>query len=192
MQDKLLYSDLTETILGCCFDVMNELGSGYLEAVYRNALVVALKEKGLEVEVEKRFQIIFRGQKIGLYIADLIVEGKVLVELKSCESLVGEHQAQLINYLKVSGMLVGLLVNFGKRKVKFKRQHHPDHPAYPITPNHLNYPDHLNHPHHPGHPAYPAACDPAYPVTPNHPNHLDHLDHLEPTVTHTYPRGEAQ
>ena len=131
MQDKnrLLFQELTETILGCCFDVMNELGVGFLESVYKNAIFIALREKGLRVDVEKRFEVIFRGRKIGLYIADLIVEGNVIIELKCCESLLGEHQAQLINYLKVSNIPVGLLVNFGKRKVEYKRLHHPDHPA---------------------------------------------------------------
>ena len=135
-----LYFQLTETILGCCFDVMNELGSGFLESIYKNALFIAIKEKGLSIEAEKRFEVMFRGRKIGLYVADLIIEGKVIVELKCCESLVGEHQAQLINYLKVSGVLVGLLVNFGKRKVEYKRLHHPDHHAacdhaYPVFLN---------------------------------------------------------
>jgi len=139
MQDnnQPLYFELTQTILGCCFDVMNELGSGFLESVYKNALFITIKEKGLKIEAEKRFEVIFRGQKIGLYIADLIVEGNVIVELKCCESLLGEHQAQLINYLKVSDISVGLLVNFGKRKVEYKRLHHPDHHAacdhaYPV------------------------------------------------------------
>jgi len=74
---------------------------------------------------------------VGVYVADLIVAGSVIVELKCCDSLLGEHQAQLINYLKVSGILVGLLVNFGKRKVKYKRLHHH---AYHAACNHA-YPD---------------------------------------------------
>jgi GxxExxY protein len=139
MQDKdlLLYQDLTETILGCSFDVMNELGVGFLESVYKNALLIALREKGLKIDVEKRFEVMFRERKIGLYIADLVVEGKVIIELKCCESLIGEHQAQLINYLKVSNILVGLLINFGKRTLEYKRVHHPDHhaacdPVHPV------------------------------------------------------------
>ena len=142
MHDNLTYlhSELTETILGCCFDVMNELGAGFLESVYKNALFIALIEKGLSVQAEKRFEVFFRGRKAGLYVADLIVNGTVIIELKCCDSLLGEHQAQLINYLKVSGILIGLLVNFGKRKVEYKRLHHPEY-----------------HAHH-------AACDHAYPV----------------------------
>ena len=76
-----LYVQLTETILGCCFGVMNELGPGFLESVYKNALFIAIKEKGLSIEAEKRFEVIFRGRKIDLYIADLIIEGNVIVEL---------------------------------------------------------------------------------------------------------------
>ena len=69
----------------------------------------------------------FREKKIGLYIADLVVEEKVIIELKCCKSLRGEHQAQLINYLKVSNTLVGLLIHFRKRRLEYKRVHHPDH-----------------------------------------------------------------
>lgn len=131
MQDnnRSSYSELTEIILGSCFEVMNELGSGFLESVYKNALFITMKEKGLHVETEKRFEIVYRGRKVGLYIADLIVENIVIIELKCCELLLGEHQAQLINYLKASGILVGLLVNFGKRKIEYKRLHHPDYHA---------------------------------------------------------------
>ena len=138
MQDKdqPLYQELTETILGCCFEVMNELGVVFLESVYKNALLIALREKGLKVDVEKRFEVIFRERKIGLYIGDLVVEEKVIIELKCCESLLGEHQAQLINYLKVSNILVGLLINFRKRKLEYKRVHHPDHHAA-CDPAHL-------------------------------------------------------
>ena len=66
-------------ILGCCFDIMNELGVGFLESVYKNALLIALRENGLKIDLEKRFEVIFRGRKVGLYIADLIVEGKVII-----------------------------------------------------------------------------------------------------------------
>src|SRR6266446_6717531 len=140
MQDntRYIHSELTEIILGCCFDVMNELGIGFLEAVYKNALFIAIKEKGLVIESEKRFEVISRGRKVGLYVADLIVEKSVIVELKCCDSLLGEHQAQLINYLKASGVLAGLLVNFGNRKVEYKRLYHPDHHAYHVACDHAN------------------------------------------------------
>lgn len=116
---------------------MNTLGAGFLESVYKNALIISLMEDGLQITSEKGFEVIFKNRKIGLFIPDLIVEKTVIIELKCCEHLLAEHQAQLINYLKVTGIQLGLLVNFGKRKLEYKRLHHP---------------------------AYPAACDLPYPV----------------------------
>lgn len=123
---ELPYSDISENIIGCCFEIMKELGPGFLENVYKNALFIAIKEKGLTVVTEQSFEIVFRNRKIGKYIADLIVENLIVVELKCCSALLPEHQAQLINYLKVSQMPVGLLVNFGHQKLEYKRLHHPD------------------------------------------------------------------
>ncbi len=108
---------------------MNTLGSGFLESIYRNSLIVALTNESLEINVEKGFEVTFLGQKVGIFIPDLIVEDEVIVELKCCQNLVGEHQAQLINYLAVTKIEVGLLVNFGKRKLEFKRVYHPSYPA---------------------------------------------------------------
>ncbi len=128
MQNKreLLHSDITEKIIGCCFEVMKELGSGFLENVYKNALFLAMEQKGLSVLAEQAFEVSFRSHKIGKYIADLIVENLIIVELKCCKVLLPEHQAQLINYLKASEKPVGLLVDFGNPKLEYKRLHHPD------------------------------------------------------------------
>lgn len=126
-KEALQHSFFTENILACCFDVMNELGVGFLENVYKNALYLAMQQKGLQVAVEQHFEVKFRNQRIGKYIADLIVENVIVIELKCCKKLLPEHQAQLINYLKVTGLRVGLLVNFGNRKIEFKRVHHPDY-----------------------------------------------------------------
>lgn len=120
-EKELPYSELTGSILGCCFEVMKELGPGFLERVYKNALLMAMRQKGLQVEVERSYNVIFRGKIIGRYVADLVVNDTVIVELKCCENLIGEHQAQLFNYLKVSGLPVGLLVNFRRRKLDWKR-----------------------------------------------------------------------
>jgi|APFre7841882654_1041346.scaffolds.fasta_scaffold96721_2 GxxExxY protein len=128
--DRLLHSDLTGDILKCCFEVMRELGCGFLEAIYKNALIIALKQHKLSVQVEKSFEVSFRQQKIGLYIADLVVDETVVVELKCCKCLLPEHQAQTINYLTAADLPVGLLVNFGHRTLEYKRVHHPlFHPA---------------------------------------------------------------
>ena len=92
-----------------------------MEQVYKNALLIAMKQKGLQVEVEQSFEVLFRGKVIGRYRADLIVEKTVILELKCCENLIREHQAQLFNYLKVSQLPVGLLVNFKRWKLEWKR-----------------------------------------------------------------------
>ena len=120
-EKELPHSDLTGSILNCCFEVMNELGPGFLERVYKNALLMVMGEKGLQVEVERSYNVVFRGKIIGSYIADLVVNDTVIVELKCCENLMSEHQAQLFNYLKVSGLPVGLLINFRRRKLDWNR-----------------------------------------------------------------------
>lgn len=101
-KNELLHAKLTQSILGCCFEVINELGSGFLEKVYKNALAIAMEQKGLNVSVEKSFEIIFRDHNVGKYIADIIVENLIIVELKCCKTLLPEHQCQVINYLKAS------------------------------------------------------------------------------------------
>ena len=126
-KDILRHEELTGKIIGCCIEVMRELGSGFLENVYKNALSITMVEKGLNVLMEKTFEIEFRGRKIGRYNADLIVEDLIIIELKCCAALLPEHQAQLINYLKAADVEVGLLVNFGNQKLDYKRLHHPDH-----------------------------------------------------------------
>jgi GxxExxY protein len=119
------FGELTEFILRCCYDVANELGAGFLENVYKNALVVALSDRPLNIETEKAFDVIFRKKRVGLYVADLVVNGSVIVEIKSCSTLLPIHQAQLINYLAASSCPVGLLVNFGNKRLELKRLRHP-------------------------------------------------------------------
>jgi GxxExxY protein len=137
LNPNLPHYQLTSTVLGCCFEVMNELGTGFLEAVYKNALLIALREKGLYVETEKSYEVYFRGKKIGFYRADIIVENLILIELKCCKRLLGEHQAQIINYLVASNLPVGLLVNFNNKQLDWKRLHHPSH--YPAAEGDLAY-----------------------------------------------------
>jgi len=127
--DHLPYAPLTGRILDCCFEVMNELGAGFLESVYKNALLLALRQSGLSVEVERFFEVYFRQQKVGRYIADLVIEKTVVVELKCCKCLLPEHQAQTINFLAAAKLPVGLLVNFGHRDLEYKRVYCPDDPA---------------------------------------------------------------
>ena len=117
----LLHAKLTRSIIGCAFEVINELGSGFLESVYEKAMMIALSDAGLSVQSQKPVRVLFRGKPVGDYYADLVVEEKVMVELKSAKALIPEHEAQTINYLNATGIQVGLLINFGKPALEFKR-----------------------------------------------------------------------
>ena len=114
-QDNLKHQELTEIIIGCFYQVYNDLGWGFLERVYQNALYYALLDEGLQCEIEKPIKVYHNGRIVGDYRADLLVEDCVLLELKSKETLDPAHEKQLINYLKATDIEVGLLLNFGKR-----------------------------------------------------------------------------
>ena len=118
---KLLYAELTRSIIGCAFEVINELGAGFLESVYEEAMLIALASAGHAVESQRAVTVHFRGQSVGDFYADLLVEEKVLVELKAVKALAPEHEAQVINYLNATGIQVGLLINFGNPRLEFKR-----------------------------------------------------------------------
>jgi GxxExxY protein len=119
-ETQLLHADLTEKIIGVFYEVYNELGYGFLESVYSEAIRIALTQAGFFVEREVELPVWFRGQRIGIYKADLIVEKKVLVELKTVRTLEQAHEAQLFHYLRSTPIEVGLLLNFGP-KPQFKR-----------------------------------------------------------------------
>jgi GxxExxY protein len=118
----LKHGDVTERIVQAFYKVYNVLGHGFLEKVYENAMAIELRKHGLLVDQQAPIKVYYEGEAVGDYYADLLVAGCVIVELKAGEALANEHHAQLINYLKATGIEVGLLVNFGpkpelKRKV---------------------------------------------------------------------------
>jgi len=115
------HQDLTSKIIACAYKVHNTLGFGFLETVYQNALLIELIKAGLKAEKEKKIQVYYDTQLVGDYMADIIVENKVILELKSVKDLHPAHEAQIINYLKATGIEVGLLINFGER-VEIKRK----------------------------------------------------------------------
>ena len=117
----LKHESITSVVLGCAFAVMKELGAGFLESVYEKALVIALEEKGLAAQAQAPIRVMFRGRCVGEFFADILVEGKVILELKAVKALAPEHQAQVINYLNATGIEVGLLINFGNPKVEYRR-----------------------------------------------------------------------
>jgi GxxExxY protein len=118
---KLLHREITEKIIGAAFEVHRELGYGFLERVYQRALQVELLRAGVSAEIEKRIQVKYKGIVVGEYDADLIVDGCVAVELKVTPQYDKRDEAQLLNELKATGIKVGLLVNFGRAKVEYKR-----------------------------------------------------------------------
>ena len=116
-----LHKDITEKIIKAFYNVYNILGYGFLEKVYENAMMLELSSMHLICERQKPPDVYFKGKKVGEYFADIIVEDKVIIELKAAEGLIPEQEAQLLNYLKATNIKVGLLLNFGKTP-RIKRQ----------------------------------------------------------------------
>lgn len=114
-------NQITERVIGCAFTVGKGLGCGFLEKVYENALAHELRKAGLWVEQQHGIEVLYDGIVVGQYFADLLVEGRVLVELKAVKGLDAAHFAQCLNYLKATSLTVCLLINFGNPKVEFKR-----------------------------------------------------------------------
>ncbi len=117
---NLLHRNLSDTILKIYFEVYNELGYGFLEKVYQNAMYFELKSQGYKVEAQKQIKVYYKSQLVGDYFADLLIEDSIILELKACECLMDEHKAQLLNYLKATEVEIGLLLNFGTTP-EFKR-----------------------------------------------------------------------
>ena len=115
------HKEITEGIIGAAFEVYNELGYGFLERVYQRALQVELIQRGRNAEIEKRIQVQYKGAVVGDYDADLIVDNRVAVEIKVSPQYDKRDEAQLLNELKARGLKVGVLLNFGRTKVEFKR-----------------------------------------------------------------------
>jgi GxxExxY protein len=117
---RLKHFAVTDAVIGAFYDVYNELGHGFLESVYREAMIVALRSKNVPVEREKTVNVEFRGETVGVFRTDLVVENCVVVELKCARTIDSNHEAQLLNYLKATKFEVGLLLNFGV-KPQFRR-----------------------------------------------------------------------
>lgn len=121
-QDKgLQYAEITRSIIGCAFAVINELGAGFLESVYEKALLLALRQQGHQAQAQQPIKVFFRGECVGEFYADILVDNRVLLELKAVQAITPEHQAQIINYLNATGLEVGLLINFVKPRLEYRR-----------------------------------------------------------------------
>ena len=118
---EYLHKDKTERIIKCFYEVYNTLGYGFLEKVYENSLFNELSINGLKCEKQKKIKVQYKGEEVGEYFADILVDDAVILELKAAETLCKEHEFQLINYLKATNIELGLLLNFGK-KPEIKRK----------------------------------------------------------------------
>jgi GxxExxY protein len=114
-------SDVTEAVIGASFEVANVPGAGFLEKVYERALMRELALRGVGAKAQVSFPVVYKGHYVGEYLADLVIEGRLIVELKCVDRFANEHLAQCINYLKASGLRVALLINFQRPRVEYKR-----------------------------------------------------------------------
>ena len=120
--------ELTERIIGCAITVHNTLGAGFLESVYQNALAYELRKAGLEAECEKKIQVSYDGVIVGDFAADILADRCILIEVKAVRTLAPAHEVQLVNYLTATGIEIGLLFNFGAKRLEFKRKSRNFHP----------------------------------------------------------------
>ncbi len=118
---NLVLKDLSFQVVAAAFEVHNNLGCGFLEKVYENALLAELLEQGIKAETQKEIIVHYKGKAVGSYFADIVVENEVILELKCVDRLNKLHEAQILNYLKGTGMKLGILLNFGKDRVEHKR-----------------------------------------------------------------------
>ncbi len=129
--------DLTGKIIGCAMKAHRTLGNGFLESVYQNALLHELRKAGLQVECEVALRVVYDGVIVGEFAADMLVNGKVIVENKAVQKLCSAHEVQLVNYLTATGIDVGLLLNFGSSELEFKRKYRlfeKSASAHPVNP----------------------------------------------------------
>jgi GxxExxY protein len=124
--------ELSGRVIGCAMQVHCELGPGFLEIVYRNALCVELARSGIKYSTEEPISVSYKGTTVGSFCADILVEGSLILELKAVERLVPAHGVQLVNYLKATGLEIGLLLNFGSRSLEFKRKYRDPVPGSPL------------------------------------------------------------
>lgn len=121
MDDNFLHSDITSRIIKAYYTVFNKMGYGFLEKVYENALLVELRKAGLDCRAQVPIQVYYDQVEVGYYLADVVVNHKVIIKIKAAESLCEEHEVQLVNYLCATDIEVGILLNFGKQ-AEFKRK----------------------------------------------------------------------
>jgi GxxExxY protein len=121
VEDNLIYPDLSYKVMGLAMSVHRELGPGFMEKVYENALMLLLNQNSIPSQQQIPLKVMFKGVIVGDYIADILVDDKIIIELKACEKMDNIHKAQVINYLKATNKKLGLLINFGKKSLEYER-----------------------------------------------------------------------
>jgi GxxExxY protein len=116
------YRELTEKIIGCAYRIYNTMGFGFLESVYEKCMLIELRKEGLNAKSQRPITVSYDNEIVGEFIADIIVEDTIILELKSVKRIAKAHEVQLVNYLVATGKPVGLVLNFGERKVEIKRK----------------------------------------------------------------------
>ena len=120
-KEKILYKDLSYKIVGLAMEVHSKLGYGFLEKVYENAMMVLLRREEILARQQAPITVYFDKQVVGEYYADILVENKIILELKSVEMIANAHRAQVLNYLKATGLRLAILLNFGKERLEYER-----------------------------------------------------------------------
>ena len=120
-EDKILFKDLSYKIVGLAMQVYNKLGYGFLEKVYENALMILFHKEGIKAMQQTPVTVYFEGKVVGEYYADILVEDKIILELKSAEEIVDVHRSQVLNYLKATGLQLAIILNFGKEGLEYER-----------------------------------------------------------------------
>lgn len=121
-EGRMKYEELTQKIIGCAYTVYNKMGFGFLESVYEKCLLIELRRAGLVAAAQVPIQVFYDGEIVGEFVADILVEGAVILELKSVRQIVQAHEVQLVNYLTATNKEVGLILNFGPEKLEIKRK----------------------------------------------------------------------
>ncbi|MGR3293882.1 MAG: GxxExxY protein [Candidatus Scalindua sp.] len=114
--------ELTEEVIGCAYHVYNKMGFGFLESVYEKCMLIELRKAGLDAESQKPITVYYENEIVGEFVADIIVNDIVILELKSIRRIINAHEVQLVNYLVATGKPVGLILDFGESKVEIKRK----------------------------------------------------------------------
>ncbi|MBL8810670.1 MAG: GxxExxY protein [Planctomycetaceae bacterium] len=118
---NFLFRDETHQIIGCAMEVLNGIGHGFHEKIYENALVVAFEVRGMPYMQQRSFELVFKGRTVGTFVPDLICFGEIIVDTKTIDSITDQERGKMINYLKVTGLQVGLIINFKHRNLEWER-----------------------------------------------------------------------